>query len=362
MLLAASEGMVAVRLDGTIVSANHAAEALVGSLPVGQAIWDVEGLESMRFVLESWASTGGPPRVTLEVPDGLLVDVDVSGYPAGPPLQGFLLNVRENRYAWLTTHDARTGLLNREAFLDRMDHLDARPGGAVVLLDIDGLRLINYQFGNWVGDSVLVLVARAIASALTEGGVAARFDGDQFVVLLPEVSLTAAQDIVADVLDKVRHISEVRDVTVSVTASAGVAELTDGRFTDVLRADKALAAAKAQGRDRQVSYGPGVQDWAQDKKSLMTWLHETNAENELLREESRTDALTQLPNVRALDEGEQLLAGATYAVGVLFIDLDHFHEYNRRYGDAAGDCVLQDGGSSDGRVRPGGGPRLPQGG
>ncbi len=317
--------------------------------------------------------------------------VGVSGFPAGPPLEGFLLNIRENRITWLATHDARTGLLNREAFLDRMDQRPERGGGAVVLIDIDGLRMINHQFGNRVGDSVLVLVARAVAGALPENGVAARFDGDQFVVLLPGTPLTAAQNTVEEVLGRIRQvqdirdvtvsvmasasgaegtdgrfpailrdkaltaardtvervlgrhrpIQEARDVTVSVTASAGVAALTDGRFPDILRADKALAAAKAQGRDRQVTYGPDLQDWARDRRSLMTWLHEMNGENARLRQESRTDALTQLPNYRALEEAEQLLSDATYPVGVLFIDLDRFGEYNHRYGDAAGDAILK---------------------
>jgi diguanylate cyclase (GGDEF)-like protein len=392
MVLSATEGMVAVGVDGTVLVANHAAEGLTGPLSVGNAIWEVEGLESMRFVLESWEATGGPPAVTLELPRGPLLDLGVSGFPAGPPLEGFLLNVRENRYTWLATHDARTSLLNREAFLDRMDQLPEQGGGAVVLIDIDGLRLINHQCGNRVGDSVLVLVARAIAATVPENGVAARFDGDQFVVLLPGTPLRMAQDIVERVLGRIRQIQEVRDVTVSVmasaggaedtdgripgilradkalaaawdtvervlgrnqpipevreikvsvTASAGVAQLTDGRFPDILRADKALAAAKAQGRDRQVTYGPDIQDWAHDRRSLMTWMHEMNGENARLWEESRTDALTQLPNYRAFEEAEELLADARYPVGVLFIDLDRFGEYNHRYGDAAGDAILK---------------------
>ena len=73
----------------------------------------------------------------------------------------------------------------------------------------------------------------------------------------------------------------------------------------------------------------------------MTWLHEMNGENALLREESRTDALTQLPNYRAFEGAEELLSDARYPVGVLFIDLDRFHEYNRLYGDAAGDAILK---------------------
>ena len=145
MVLSATEGMVAVGVDGTVLVANHAAEGLTGPLRVGQVIWEVEGLESMRYVLESWAATGGPPSVTLELPRGPLLDLGVSGFPAGPPLEGFLLNVRENRYTWLATHDARTSLLNREAFLDRMDQLPERSGGVVMLIDIDGLRLINHE-------------------------------------------------------------------------------------------------------------------------------------------------------------------------------------------------------------------------
>jgi diguanylate cyclase (GGDEF)-like protein len=392
MVLSATEGMVAVDVDGTVLVANPAAEGLVGPLTVGEAIWDVEGMESIRYVLESWAATGGPPAVTLERPRGPLLDVGVSGFPAGPPLEGFLLNVRQNRYAWLATHDARTSLLNREAFLDRFAEVPEGGGGVVVLIDIDGLRLINHQCGNRVGDSVLVLVARAIAAAVPENGVAARFDGDQFAVLLPGTPLTTAQEMVEQMLARVRQIHEVRDVTVSVmtsaggadiadgglrtllradkvltaasdtvervlgknrpipqardvavsvTASAGVAALTDGRFPDILRADTALAAAKSQGRDRWVTYGPGIQDWAHDRRSLMAWLHEMDDENVRLREESRTDALTQLHNYRAYREAEQLLADARYPVGVLFIDLDRFGEYNHRYGDAAGDTILQ---------------------
>ena len=148
-------------------------------------------------------------------------------------------------------------------------------------------------------------------SVMASAGGAEATDGRFPAILRADKALAAARDTVERVLGRNRPIPEVRDVTVSVTASAGVAELTDGRFPDILRADKALAAAKAQGRDRQVTYGPGIQDWARDRRSLMTWLHEMNGENARLREESRTDALTQLPNYRAFEEAEQLLADAT---------------------------------------------------
>ena len=73
----------------------------------------------------------------------------------------------------------------------------------------------------------------------------------------------------------------------------------------------------------------------------MAWLEALSEENVRLELEARTDALAGLPNLRALTEAERLLADASYSVGVAFIDLDLFGDYNKRYGDTAGDRCLQ---------------------
>ena len=87
---------------------------------------------------------------------------------------------------------------------------------------------------------------------------------------------------------------------------------------------------------------PGVHDWARDPGSLTSWVDQFLRENRGLCGGLATDGLTKLPNPRALALAEQLLAPAEYSIGVLLIDLDHFHNYNGRYGYRAGDECLQD--------------------
>jgi diguanylate cyclase (GGDEF)-like protein len=72
----------------------------------------------------------------------------------------------------------------------------------------------------------------------------------------------------------------------------------------------------------------------------MSWLHQLRTENDTLRRQTLTDPLTGLPNLRALYQAEELLAGADYPVGVIFADLDHFGAYNHHHGDTAGDTAL----------------------
>jgi two-component system, cell cycle response regulator len=120
--------------------------------------------------------------------------------------------------------------------------------------DLDGFKDYNDAFGHLAGDGVLQRVARTIRDELREGDGLYRYGGDEFVVLLPEQSLTEAARAMERVRAAVEHLAiPLRRVGI-VTASFGVAELDPIGDMDpdtwFKRADAALYRAKTSGRNR----------------------------------------------------------------------------------------------------------------
>ena len=159
-----------------------------------------------------------------------------------------------------STHDPLTELPNRRLILDRLKSEKAfvergRATFSLALIDIDRFKLINDQAGHDGGDAVLVRVAQALLKDLRAYDVCARWGGEEFLVLLPEISQSTALHIT----DRLRTViydlihPELSDST-HVSISAGLTEFVPGEYLDetIKRADIALYEAKAQGRNRVV--------------------------------------------------------------------------------------------------------------
>ena len=156
--------------------------------------------------------------------------------------------------------DALTGLPNRRYF-DEFCALLARRRRAedavgILMVDIDRFKLLNDAHGHAVGDEVLRAVAGAIASAVREDDVPARFGGEEFAVLLrnptPEMAVEVGERVRQAVaaLDLARFDVE----AVSVSVGVAVAGSHEEPITDVIaQADAALYEAKRAGRDRVVA-------------------------------------------------------------------------------------------------------------
>jgi diguanylate cyclase (GGDEF)-like protein len=171
----------------------------------------------------------------------------------------------------LAVLDETTGLYSRAYFLRalgaeiRRARRDARPLH-VLLIDIDRFGDFNRRFGIDVGDRLLVLIATAITRCVAEAGdmlvttnLAARFGGEEFVILLAEDQETQGPPDESDALRLAEclriEIGEQKVEGVGVTVSVGVASMpADGATSDELldAADAALAAAVAAGGDRAV--------------------------------------------------------------------------------------------------------------
>lgn len=155
--------------------------------------------------------------------------------------------------------DALTGLANRRQLEERTAVLYSASrrhhiGIAVMMIDIDHFKGVNDRFGHQTGDRVLQIVANCVRKCLRTEDVGARWGGEEFVIVLPFVSLAGA----AQAAERLRSLiasTEIRvdgEAVMSVTVSIGVAaEVDDVDPAELLAlADIALYRAKDAGRNR----------------------------------------------------------------------------------------------------------------
>jgi diguanylate cyclase (GGDEF)-like protein/PAS domain S-box-containing protein len=144
-----------------------------------------------------------------------------------------------------TAHtDALTGLPNRRALDETLSAaVELGQSFCVAMIDLDNFKQLNDELGHAAGDRLLRQAAAGWQEALRTSDVLARYGGDEFAILLPQLDFSTA----ANALDRVRSATPSR-----CTCSAGLAVWTPGMTVDDLlgAADRALYEAKREGRDR----------------------------------------------------------------------------------------------------------------
>jgi diguanylate cyclase (GGDEF)-like protein/PAS domain S-box-containing protein len=176
----------------------------------------------------------------------------------------------ERRMKHLADHDPLTGLLNRRGFGAALQNQLAHTrrygaSGALLMLDLDGFKVVNDTRGHDAGDQLLVQVAAELRTCLRETDVIARLGGDEFAVILPRETLEDATVVADKVIERLREcrLGAAGPGSPGATVSIGVAPFTSDyeRGEDVLReADLAMYSAKGAGRNRRAVHGrqPGV--------------------------------------------------------------------------------------------------------
>jgi diguanylate cyclase (GGDEF)-like protein len=148
---------------------------------------------------------------------------------------------------FLGRHDTLTRLYNRSYFVDEMNRLE-RKGPypvAVVIADLNGLKMANDQLGHSVGDALLRRAGEVLGEAVSEPACAARIGGDEFALLLPATDMRGAEQV----MEQVQKLVEVNNQFypgVALSLSMGAATASPGEALEAAcrRADESMYIAK----------------------------------------------------------------------------------------------------------------------
>jgi diguanylate cyclase (GGDEF)-like protein len=189
-------------------------------------------------------------------------------------------------------HDALTGLPNRTLFVDRLKHtitIAKRRTGyyyGVIVIDLDGFKIINDSLGHTVGDQLLIECSKLLLGCIRPGDTVARLGGDEFAVLLEDIGGEGNALFVASRIKKMlQEPVTVGGGEVFVTASMGIALSSGGYETpeQVLRdADTAMYQAKARDRSGYKVFEPAMHTHAVERLHLETALRRAIERNEIV--------------------------------------------------------------------------------
>jgi len=163
----------------------------------------------------------------------------------------------------LSTIDYLTDLYNRAFFFNALDGEIRRGerfgrGFCLLMMDLDGLKMVNDLYGHYHGDAVLRGVARVIRAGLRGIDVAARYGGDEFVALLPETDPSGAFVVAEKIRQMVLDLSvDAAGETITTSLSIGVVSYPDDGLTAdtlMIAADAAMYTSKRLGKNRVVGY------------------------------------------------------------------------------------------------------------
>ena len=274
------DALISTDLAGHVDYLNPVAEKMTGwscAAAIGKPLQEVlkiiddwgheSGLSSMQ-------STARERHVVGRLTDGMLTrrdGVEVAVEHSEAPMQndqgeiiGALMVLRDvtvtraiaQKLAYAAQHDPLTGLPNRVLLVSRLKQAIALAARhnlsvAVLFLDLDRFKAVNDSLGHLVGDRLLESVARRLQRCVRSADTASRFGGDEFVVLLSEISRSADAVIVAQkILDALREPHAIDQHSLVISASIGIGLYPDhcGDPETLLKyADEAMFSAKRQG-------------------------------------------------------------------------------------------------------------------
>ncbi|MFN2099586.1 putative bifunctional diguanylate cyclase/phosphodiesterase [Altererythrobacter sp. MF3-039] len=209
-------------------------------------------------------------------------------------ISGFARDVTDARMARdqikeMAHYDGLTGLANRNLFLHQLREAlkSDNPAERVALftLDLDNFKSVNDTQGHGVGDRLLRNIAERLAGSMRKGDIIARLGGDEFAVLF---ELKAQDRLLArrthQLTEALRGPFDLGGQEYRVTASVGVARCAPGECDAeelMRRADLALYAAKARGRDGFALFEPALDEAARNRRSIETDLRKAIRRREL---------------------------------------------------------------------------------
>lgn len=211
--------------------------------------------------------------------------------PHGKPISYMAIRIditarkeAEAQVSFAATHDSLTGLLNRSALLEQARVVLGQTGQdssrfSIHLIDLDGFKGVNDALGHTAGDDLLRQVARRLEFLTGEADLVARLGGDEFAVVRRcEIGLEESSSGFSRlVVETMAEPFQLNNNQISISASVGIAECPDhGNDPEALlkKADLALYAVKATGRNGFRRYQPTMLEAREGEKALGMELRE----------------------------------------------------------------------------------------
>ncbi len=300
-------------LDGRLVYMNQAGKRMLGmpdgedvtGLPTLQVypqwVWGLVRNEAIPFAIENGVWEG---ESTLLSRDGTEIPVSqvIIAHKPADGQEGFLSTIArdiserkrfEERLLHQSNHDALSGLPNRFLFHDRLGQALAQAQAsrtehlmAVMLLDLNRFKVINDTLGHDLGDLLLKEVALRFATCMRGGDTLARWGGDEFVFLLPNlVHPEEAAEVAARVLNVLFQPFLLADKEIFVSASIGITLYpTDDQTREGLlqNAEVAMYRAKEHGESAYQFFTGDMNARAFERLALENSLRKALERNELL--------------------------------------------------------------------------------
>jgi diguanylate cyclase (GGDEF)-like protein len=164
-----------------------------------------------------------------------------------------LLNANKN-LEYLSFHDNLTQLYNRHYFMstlnDHFSHVLRQKGtSAILMIDLDYFKKINDEYGHVVGDKILQQFSLILSKALRAGDIAARWGGEEFIVLLPKANKEQSMFMAQRLIEAVEKYSFESNIRLTISVGVSQYKANDNIESWIERADTALYQAKNEGRN-----------------------------------------------------------------------------------------------------------------
>ena len=230
---------------------GNAAQMFVRDDLIGHADLGAPEYHAIRLDLET---AGAPDIVVAAWPHGAdMLSEDVKLREVCELIFGALERAREMKtFRIQSTFDELTGLLNRRGLFDVLEREQARSDRysrdvSVLFIDLNKFKPINDNYGHKVGDEALVTVARALEGAVRTTDIVGRLGGDEFFVILPDISAEGAvlvQERIAEAVSDVMFCVGAERIALSISVGAATHEAGMNAQQLIDRADNAMYAMK----------------------------------------------------------------------------------------------------------------------
>ncbi|WP_238357964.1 EAL domain-containing protein [Cohnella zeiphila] len=285
------DGVVLFTTDGQFLHMNPRAAAITGEREVSfqtlQSICSPPDADKLTTYFQS--ATQGEAQsyeISIVKRDGTALVLNMTNVPVilHGEISGVFVMIRditerkqaEEKISRMVYHDSLTGLPNRRYFEEKLQQSIASAmkmgrEAFVMFLDLDGFKLVNDSLGHDFGDLLLQEVAKRIEECVREHGMVSRLGGDEFTVILEDITEEEAIAIADRIIHSIEAPILLEGQELYVTTSIGISRYpddgTDSR-TLMKRADAAMYSAKEQGKNNYRVYAQAMQQ-STDRKIFL---------------------------------------------------------------------------------------------